>query len=86
MGSRPEVTLFYLGLDVAKRHIAYTFDGPGQVSDDPDVNDNVWAAKPDPEQAQDPDRRGVALVVELERVVAQGMKPEQNSVMERTGP
>jgi hypothetical protein len=84
MGSRPEVTL--LDLDVAKRHIAYTFYGRGQVSDDPDVNDNVWAAKPDPEQAQDPDRRGVALVVELERVVAQGMKPEQNSVMERTGP
>jgi len=78
------VTLLYR--DLAERHVSYTFYGRGQVSDDPDVNDNVWAATPDPEQAQDPDRRGVALVVELERVVAQGMKPEQNFVMERTGP
>lgn len=82
MDSRPEVTLFYL--DLVERGVAYTFYGRGVVSDDPDVKDQVWAATPEGEKAQDPERRGVALVVELERIVAQGMRPERNFVMERT--
>ena len=81
MGSRPEVTLFYL--DLADRGVVYTFYGLGIVPDDPVVNDQVWAATPQREQAQDPDRRGVALIVELQRVVAQGIRPERNFVMAR---
>ena len=81
MRDRPEVTLFYV--DLAERFVVYTFYGRGMVSDDPSVNDQVWAATPQGEQAQDPDRRGVALIIELERVVAQGIRPERNFTMER---
>jgi hypothetical protein len=79
--TRPEVTLFYL--DLIERGVAYTFYGRGHVSTDPDVADQVFAASPEPEQAQDPDRKGVALIIELERVVAAGHKPENNFVMTR---
>ena len=81
MRDRPEVTLFYV--DLAERGVVYTFYGRGLVSDDPAVNDQVWAATPQREQAQDPDRRGVALIIELERVVAQGIRPERNFTMVR---
>ena len=82
MGERPEITLFYV--DLVERGVAYTFYGRGIVSEESDVTDQVWTATPQREQAQDPDRRGVALVVELDRVVAQGIKPERNFVMART--
>jgi len=65
------------------QHVVVTFYGHGVVTDDPEVLDRVWAATPDGEKAQDPQRRGVALVVELDRVVSQGMRPEENYVMER---
>ena len=81
MGARPEITLFYV--DLVERGVVYTFYGRGIVSHDADVTDQVWTATPQREQAQDPDRRGVALIVELQRVVAQGIRPERNFVMAR---
>ena len=83
IASRPELTFFYM--DVVERGVLYTFYGRGYVSDDPQVIDQVWEATPDREQAQDPDRAGVAIVVDLERVVAQSRKPELNYVMQRSG-
>jgi hypothetical protein len=80
--SRPQITLFYL--DLVERGVAYTFYGLGRVSADPGVNDRVWDSTPEPEKAQDPERNGIALIVELERVVAQGHRPERNFVMERS--
>ena len=50
--TRPEVTLF--DLDVIVRGVAYTFYGRGHVSTDPEVAVQVFAASPEPEQAQDP--------------------------------
>ena len=82
MGARPEITLFYV--DLVEHGVVYTFYGRGIVSDDPDVTDQVWTATPEREQAQDPDRHGVALIVELERVVARSRRPERNFVMART--
>ena len=81
MGAWPEITLFYV--DLAERGVVYTFYGRGMVSGDSAVTDQVWAATPEREQAQDPERRGVALLVELERVVAQGIRPERAIVMMR---
>ena len=80
--TRPQVTLFYL--DVVERGVAYTFYGRGRVTDDPEVADRVLAATPEGEQAQDPERTGIPLIIDLERVVAQGRRPEQNFVMERS--
>jgi hypothetical protein len=81
IGSRPELTFFFM--DVVQRGVLYTFYGRGHVSGDPQVIDQVWEATPDREQAQDPERKGVAIVVDLERVVAQSRKPELNYVMQR---
>jgi hypothetical protein len=81
VGSRPEVTLFYV--DLVERGVAYTFYGRGRVVADPAVNDRVWTAAPVLEQSQDPERNGIALIIDLDRVVAQGIKPESNFVMER---
>jgi hypothetical protein len=80
--TRPEVTLFYV--DLVERGVAYTFYGRGRVTDDPEVADRVFAAAPEGEQAQDPERAGIPLIIDLERVVAQGRRPEQNFVMERS--
>lgn len=78
--SHPKLTVFYL--DMAQP-VIITFYGRGEMSDDPEVLDRVWGATPDREKAQDPQRRGAALVVDLERVVSRGKRPEQNFVMER---
>jgi hypothetical protein len=80
--TRPAMTLFYL--DMAERGVVYTFYGRGHLSADPEVNDRVWENTPERERAQDPERKGIALVVDLERIVAQGIKPERNFVMERS--
>jgi Pyridoxamine 5'-phosphate oxidase len=78
---RPQVTLFYL--DLAERGVAYTFYGRARVADDPDTAERVWNGSPELERQQDPDRGGVAIVVDLERVVAQSRKPDRNFVMQR---
>jgi len=80
--TRPEVTVFYL--DLVDRGVVYTFYGRGRVSSDPGVIDRVWQHTPEREQAQDPQRNGLALIVDLVRVVAQGRAPENNFVMERS--
>ena len=71
-------------LDLVERGVAYTFYGRGRVTDDPEVADRVFAAAPAGEQAQDPERKGIPLIIDLERVVSQGRRPEQNFVMERS--
>jgi len=63
----------------------YTFYGRAHVSFDPEINDRVWQHTPEREQAQDPERNGIALIVELVRVVAQGRAPENNFVMGALG-
>jgi hypothetical protein len=78
---RPEVTVFYM--DLMQRGVVYTFYGHGRVDHDPSTLDKVWAATPQGEQAQDPDRNGTAVVVDLVKVVAQGRRPEQNFVLPR---
>jgi hypothetical protein len=77
MAVRPQLTLFYVDISVPQLN---TFYGRGQVSTDADVDTRVYENAPEGEQAQDPERRGVALVIELERIVAQGAR---NVVMQR---
>jgi general stress protein 26 len=79
--TRPQLTLFYI--DLVERGVVYTFYGLGRLSTDRDVIDRVWAATPEREQAQDPDRKGIVVLVDLERIVAQSRKPDRNFVMER---
>jgi hypothetical protein len=71
MASHPEVTLFYIDLTIPQ---LYTFYGRGKVSADEDVRDVVYEGSPPREQARDPERQGVPVVVELERIEALGAR------------
>jgi hypothetical protein len=70
---RPETTLF---LRVSGQ--TYVFYGRARVSADPAEGDRVYEAMPQGERDRDPEKRGVAVIVELERVEARG---ERNFVM-----
>ncbi len=67
----------------AKRGVVYNFYGLGRLAVDPESNDRVWQGTPEREQAQDPERNGTGLIVDLVRVVRLGVAPESNFVMER---
>jgi hypothetical protein len=80
MADRPQLTLFYS--DLAERGVLYTFFGIGRISDDPAETARVYEGSPEREQAGDPERRGVAIIVDLRRVVAMSRHPELNFVLE----
>ena len=63
----------------------YTFYSRGSVSTDPEINDRIWQHTPEREQAQDPEHRGIALIIDLVRAswVRAGRR-RNNSVMERS--
>lgn len=46
----------------------YQFHGRGRIHADEEARERVYTGSPEPEQRADPERRGVALIVELERV------------------
>jgi hypothetical protein len=50
----------------------YQIQGRGHVEADPGVRDLVFDHSPEREQAIDPDRRGVAVVVDVDRVTGRG--------------
>ncbi|HEY1737708.1 MAG TPA: pyridoxamine 5'-phosphate oxidase family protein, partial [Acidimicrobiia bacterium] len=80
VAEQPHVTLF---LPVLAQGAIYTFYGTAHISTDPAVTEAVWNDSPEREQLQDPDRKGVAVIIDLVRVTGQGRRPEVNFVMER---
>ncbi|HEY1738094.1 MAG TPA: pyridoxamine 5'-phosphate oxidase family protein [Acidimicrobiia bacterium] len=80
VAEQPHVTLF---LPVLTQGAIYTFYGTAHIATDPGVTNAVWDASPEREQQQDPDRGGVAVIIDLVRVTGQGRRPEVNFVMER---
>ena len=65
----PRLTFFYR--DPATR-ANYQIQGRGRVEADPRVRDVVFDNSPEREQAIDPERRGVAVVVDVDRVTGRG--------------
>jgi hypothetical protein len=49
--------------------IFWQFEGRAAVSDDPEVRAAVYDASPAPERDRDPDRKGAAVLVTVDRVV-----------------
>ena len=68
---RPKITLFYR--DPATR-TTLQFRGRARQEDDQQVRDLVFDRSPANEQAADPDRKGVVIIVDLDRV--DGRTPE----------
>lgn len=65
LGHNPKLALFYR--DPATR-TAYQFHGRAHLEGDPEVAERVYSNSPEPERNADPERRGVAVVVDVDRV------------------
>jgi hypothetical protein len=65
IAQRPKVTLWYR--DPATR-MTLQFRGRAHRVDDPDVREKVYTRAPAAEQAADPDRKGIVLIIDLDRV------------------
>mgnify|MGYP001190517556 CR=1 FL=1 len=66
----PAVSLLYRD---SKTRTTLIFQGRGHVETDPEVRERVFAFSPEVEQNHDPERRGLALIVDIERL--QGASP-----------
>jgi SnoaL-like domain/Pyridoxamine 5'-phosphate oxidase len=65
IASRPKVTLFYHD---PKTRTTYTFYGRARIADDPDTRTVVYENSVPRERQMDFRRRGVAIIVDLDRV------------------
>jgi predicted pyridoxine 5'-phosphate oxidase superfamily flavin-nucleotide-binding protein len=72
----PRVSLVYRN---SAERVTWFFDGTARRDDDPAVRDRVFDASPELERAQDPDREGVAVVIELDRVRGRGFVWERDA-------
>jgi hypothetical protein len=66
VSARPRVTLLYYCADGAPGPKYLYLKGNAHV--DPSVNDTVYDAMPEGERKQDPERKGVAVLIDVESV------------------
>jgi hypothetical protein len=69
VGDRPRVSLVYYGPE-GPGPMFLSFEGRARVA--PELNDQVWAAIIDGERQQDPERNGVAMLIEVDSVAGAG--------------
>lgn len=65
----PKLALMYRNRE--KRQ-AWIFHGEARRDDDPGVREQVFDNSPEVERNADPDRKGVAIIIDLVRVIARG--------------
>jgi hypothetical protein len=63
---RPRVSLVYYGGPDGPGPMFLSIEGRARVA--PEINDEVWAAIIEGERRQDPERNGVAVVIEVDSV------------------
>jgi Pyridoxamine 5'-phosphate oxidase len=81
IAQRPTVSLLYRNPETRQ---TYAFYGRARLAADEATKELVYGRSPQREQQADPDRLGVAIVIDLDRVDA--MSPEQRFRMERRSP
>ncbi|HLZ68497.1 MAG TPA: pyridoxamine 5'-phosphate oxidase family protein [Dehalococcoidia bacterium] len=81
MQRNPALSLLYRD---SKTRTTLIFQGRGHVEADPAVRERVFALSPEVEQNHDPERHGLALIIDVERV--QGASPRGSVRMERPAP
>ena len=69
VAKEPRVSLVYYGPD-GPGPMYLAIEGRARVA--PEVNEQVWAAMIDGERQQDPERQGVAVVIEVDSVAGAG--------------
>jgi len=67
--TNPKMAFLYRN---SKERVAWQFFGRATVVRDPEMRDRVWAGIHDIEKSLDPERSGVAVVIDLDRVTGRG--------------
>jgi predicted pyridoxine 5'-phosphate oxidase superfamily flavin-nucleotide-binding protein len=69
IAANPKVALLYRN---PATRTAYLFHGRAHVTDDAALAEQIYDRSPEPERTRDPERLGVAIVVELDCVIQRG--------------
>jgi hypothetical protein len=70
ISERPKVSLVYYGGPDGPGPMFLSIQGRAHAA--PEINDQVWEAMIEGERQQDPDRNGVAVVIEVDSVTGAG--------------
>lgn len=80
MATNPRLSFFYR--NPASR-TTYSFEGRAKITESEAERNSIFEASPVIEQRADPERKGVALIIDVDRV--QGTRPQGRVLMERQG-
>lgn len=80
MATNPRLSFFYRN---PATRTTYSFEGHARVTENQAERNRIFEASLVIEQRTDPERKGVALIVDLDRV--QGTRPQGRVLMERQG-
>jgi hypothetical protein len=78
LGTNPRMTLLYRS---PQPRMLLTFEGRGRVDPTEATRQRVYAGAPEPERTADPERKGVAVIIDLDRVT--GFTPAGRLLMQR---
>jgi hypothetical protein len=70
IAERPRVSLVYYGGPDGPGPMFLSIEGRARVA--PEIDDEVWAAIIEPERQQDPERNGVAVLIEVDTITGAG--------------
>ncbi|MDA1001801.1 MAG: pyridoxamine 5'-phosphate oxidase family protein [Chloroflexi bacterium] len=68
-GTNPKVALLYRNTET---RVAWQFLGRGHVVTDEAARNQIFDSSPEFERNQDPERKGIAIVIDVDRVVMRG--------------
>ncbi len=69
IGTNPKLALMYRNMEERK---GWQFQGSARITTDQAERDTIFDNSPERERDADPDRKGVAIIVDLDRVIARG--------------
>ena len=70
IAANPQVALTYANMPA---RTFYIFRGRARVTEDPADRDAIWQGQHPLEQSRDPDRTGIAVIVDLDRVTGRNV-------------
>jgi len=70
IAERPKVSLVYYGGPDGPGPLFLSIEGRARIA--PEINDEVWSAMIEGERQQDPERSGVAVLIEVDSVTGAG--------------
>ena len=69
IGNNPKIAMLYRN---PQTRTAWMFQGRARLDEDPQIRDEVYTSAPEVERNMDLERKGQALVIALDRVMARG--------------